>query len=78
MQTVQIWLLKCWCGLWGTLLHGNPTIHAYIADSLEQFPSRDNYHHLVRRTGFDIVSSRLFYFGILELLVIRKKFPDQR
>jgi len=73
MRKVQYWLLKFWCGLWGTLLHGNPAIHAYIADSLEQFPSRDNYHQLVRRTGFDIVSSRLFYFGMLELLVIRKK-----
>ena len=72
MQKVQYWLLKCWCGLWGTLLHGNPTIHAYIADSLEQFPSRDDYHQLTRRTGFEIVSSRLFYFGMLELLVIRK------
>ncbi|HBG05491.1 MAG: hypothetical protein A2075_21055 [Geobacteraceae bacterium GWC2_58_44] len=72
MQAIQYWLLKCWCGLWGTVLHGNPTIHAYIADSLEQFPPRDDYHELVRRTGFDLVSSRLFYFGMLELLVIRK------
>ena len=72
MQARQYWLLKCWCGLWGTLLHGNPTIHAYIADSLKQFPPRDDYHQLARRTGFDIVSSRLFYFGMLELLVIRK------
>jgi len=72
MQAIQYWLLKCWCGLWGTLLHGNPTIHAYIADSLQQFPPREDYHQLVRRTGFEIVSSRLFYFGMLELLVIRK------
>jgi ubiquinone/menaquinone biosynthesis methyltransferase len=72
MQGMQYWLLKCWCGLWGTLLHGNPTIHAYIADSLEQFPPRADYHRLVQRTGFDLVSSRLFYFGMLELLVIRK------
>jgi len=73
-QAVQYWLLKCWCGLWGTLLHGNPTIHAYIADSLRQFPPRDEYHQLLRRTGFDLVSSRLFYFGMLELVVIRKPF----
>ena len=72
MQALQYWLLKCWCGLWGTLLHGNPTIHAYIADSLKQFPPRDDYHRMVRRCGFDVVSSRLFYFGMLELLVIRK------
>lgn len=72
MQTAQYWLLKCWCGLWGTLLHGNPTIHAYIADSLEQFPPRTEYHRLVQRRGFAIISCRLFYFGMLELLVIQK------
>jgi len=72
-RRAQYWLLKCWCGLWGTLLHGNPTIHAYIADSLLQFPPRADYHELVRRAGFDIVTSRLFYFGMLELLVLRKK-----
>ena len=75
MQALQYWLLKCWCGLWGTLLHGNPTIHAYIADSLKQFPSRADYHDLVRRSGFDIVASQLFYFGMLELLVLRKPGP---
>jgi len=71
-QVSQYWLLKCWCGLWGTLLHANPTIHAYIADSLKQFPTRDDYYLLVKNSGFEIISSRLFYFGMLELLVIRK------
>jgi len=75
-QAAQYRLLKCWCGLWGALLHGNPTIHAYIADSLRQFPTRADYHELVRRTGFDIVCSRVFYFGMLELVVIRKRGGD--
>lgn len=73
VQTGQYWLLKCWCGLWGTLLHANPTIHAYIADSLKQFPTRDDYYQLVLQSGFDLVSSQLFYFGMLELLVVRKE-----
>jgi ubiquinone/menaquinone biosynthesis methyltransferase len=73
MQVGQYWLLKCWCGLWGTLLHANPTIHAYIADSLKQFPTRDNYYQLIRQSGFSLISSRFFYFGMLELLVIRKE-----
>jgi ubiquinone/menaquinone biosynthesis methyltransferase len=72
-QASQYWLLKLWCGLWGTLLHANPTIHAYIADSLKQFPTRDDYYKLVNKCGFDLVSSQLFYFGMLELLVVRKK-----
>lgn len=71
-QAMQYWLLKSWCGLWGTLLHANPAIHAYIADSLKQFPPRDRYHRLVGDCGLEIVSTRLFYFGMLELLVVRK------
>ena len=77
-QVSQYWLLKCWCGLWGTLLHANPTIHAYIADSLKQFPTREDYYRLVRKAGFELISSQLFYFGMLELLVIRKEsYPVQ-
>lgn len=71
-QALQYWLLKCWCGLWGTLLHGNPAIHAYIADSLKQFPPRAEYHRQAASCGFEIVETRLFYFGMLELLVLRK------
>lgn len=72
-QDLQFFLLKCWCGLWGTLLHGTPAIHGYIADSLRQFPARGEYHRQVAACGFAIVSSRLFYFGMLEILVVRKK-----
>ena len=72
VQAMQYWLLKSWCGLWGTLLHANPAIHAYIADSLKQFPPREEYHRLVRESGFQIQSTRLFYFGMLELLVATK------
>lgn len=71
-QVSQYWTLKFWCGLWGTLLHASPTIHAYIADSLKQFPTRNAYYLLVKKSGFEMISSRLFYFGMLELLVIRK------
>lgn len=72
LQNLQYLLLKTWCGLWGTLLHANPTIHAYIADSLKQFPPRNTYHEKIRELGFDLVSSRLFFCGMLELLLIRK------
>lgn len=72
LQVGQYWLLKFWCGLWGILLHANPTIHAYIADSLKQFPARDNYYQIVRQAGFSLVSSRLFYGGMMELLVVSK------
>lgn len=71
-QRLQYHLLKRWCGLWGLLLHGNPEVHAYIAASLQTFPERDALHALVRAEGFELLRSRRFYLGIMELLLLRK------
>jgi len=73
-QKSQYRLLKSWCGLWGLLLHGDPGIHAYIADSLKQFPDRKNFHLLIGAAGLELVSSRLFYAGMLELSLVCKGF----
>ncbi len=72
-QKAQYRLLKSWCGLWGLLLHGDPGIHAYIADSLQQFPNRKNFHQLIHDTNLQLIKSRLFYAGMLELSVLRKE-----
>lgn len=72
LQRCQYRLLKNWCGLWGLLLHGDPSIHAYIADSLRQFPDRIEFHRLIRRNGFQLVSTHLLYGGMLELVLVRK------
>jgi demethylmenaquinone methyltransferase/2-methoxy-6-polyprenyl-1,4-benzoquinol methylase len=71
-QKGQYRLLKSWCGLWGLLLHGDPGIHSYIADSLKQFPDRENFHLLLHEAGLELISSRLFYAGMLELSLVRK------
>ena len=71
-QRFQYYLLKGWCGLWGTLLHGKPAIHAYIADSLLQFPDRKAYHDILCGNGFEIIHTEIFYFGLLELVLVRK------
>jgi demethylmenaquinone methyltransferase/2-methoxy-6-polyprenyl-1,4-benzoquinol methylase len=72
LQRAQFLLLKNWCGLWGLLLHGNPEIHAYIATSLQRFPDRTALRRQLTESGFKLVRSRRFYFGLLELLVVRK------
>ena len=72
LQRLQCAVLKCWCGLWGYLLHGNAEVHAYIAASLEHYPDRRQLRALIDETGLVIRQSRCFYFGILELLVLQK------
>ncbi|MDH3453531.1 MAG: ubiquinone/menaquinone biosynthesis methyltransferase [Desulfuromonadales bacterium] len=72
-QQLQYLVLKYWCGLWGLLLHGNPEVHSYISASLKTFPDRKQLRALITETGFAVSLSRQFYFGTLELLILRKQ-----
>lgn len=72
-QRFQYILLRSWCGLWGVLLHGNPEIHAYIAASLTTYPDRETLHGLVRKAGFSLEHQQRYYFGVMELLVLKKE-----
>jgi len=72
LQAFQYWLLKLWCGLWGLILHGNPEIHGYIAASLRTFPERSRLRELLEMHRFELIYSKCFYLGIMELFAIRK------
>jgi len=72
LQQIELGLLRFWGGLWGLLLHGNPAVYTYIAESLRRFPSRPELHALARQTGFDEAGSRRFFFGVIEMFVLRK------
>ena len=65
--------LKTWGGLWGLLLHGNPDVYGYIADSLSQFPDRKALREEFNTRGFALRQSRLYYGGLLQLLVFEKR-----
>jgi len=63
----QYLLLRGWCGFWGAMLHGNPEVHGYIAESLEVFPDRRRLLETLREEGFAVTSSRRVFLGIVEL-----------
>lgn len=71
LQVAEYWLLKSWGSLWGLALHGNHEVYAYIAESLASFPDRIHLRECVSSHGFTIATSRRFYFGVLEMLVLR-------
>ncbi len=70
-QRLQYWILRFWGGFWGLLLHGNWEVYGYIAESLKRHPDRNALRNLFRRKGFEVVSSRLYFFGVTELLVVK-------
>lgn len=66
-STFQIGLLRFWGRLWGALLHGNPEVYGYIAESLRRFPSRPELEKRLRQAGFRRVRSRSFFFGLIAI-----------
>jgi demethylmenaquinone methyltransferase/2-methoxy-6-polyprenyl-1,4-benzoquinol methylase len=71
-QSLQYPLLKCWGGFWGCVLHGGPE-HAYIAESLRQFPDRNALRERFVKHGFQLHRSRNCFGGMLEILVLRRE-----
>ena len=65
-------LLKTWTSLWGQALHRNPEVYSYIAESLRRYPDREALKQLFAQKGFTVVLSRLHFFGITQMLVVRK------
>lgn len=69
---LQLKMLYFWGSLWGWLLHRNKDIYAYLSESLAFFPDRGKLHQLCLEVGFKSVSSKKFFFGFIELLVLEK------
>lgn len=74
-QHLEYVLLKIWTGVWGLLLHRNHEVYGYIAESLRRFPDREGLRRVFRDKGFTVMTSRLYFFGITELLIVRKNEP---
>lgn len=70
-QALQLPLLKGWGGLWGLLIHGGPE-HAYIAESLRQFPDRRALRGRFMQHGFQLRAARNCFGGMLEILLLEK------
>ncbi|MEZ5278197.1 MAG: class I SAM-dependent methyltransferase [Opitutaceae bacterium] len=65
--------LKFWGGFWGWLLHGNPNVYGYIADSLRHYPDRRSLRATFDSHGFTLRGQRRYYLGLLENLVFEKR-----
>ena len=68
-REAQLALLKCWCGLVGIAVHGRPE-HAYIAESLRQFPDRLALRLRFADNGLTLRHCESFLGGITEILMV--------
>ena len=70
-QTLELFVLRFWGGLFGLVLHGNPEVYSYISASLGQYPDRPALHRMLDEHGFEVVESRTFFFGVIERVMLR-------
>lgn len=72
-QCIEYTFLWIWGAIWGVLFHGKASVYSYIAESLKRFPDRKELQLLFHTNGFDTVASRIFFLGIIEIMVYKKK-----
>lgn len=71
-QALQLPLLKLWGSFWGLVLHGGRPEHAYIAESLRQFPDRVALRERFARHGFILRAAQPCFGGMLEILAFTR------
>jgi len=72
LQKTKGMLLKFWGGFWGILLHRNPQLYTYIAESLKQYPDRNALKQLISKLGFTNLRSRKHFLGFAETITFQK------
>ena len=71
-QTAHHLGLKLWGGFWGLVLHQNPDVYGYIADSLQLFPDRHQLRARFLQRPFKLLSEQRYYGGLLEMLIFKR------
>lgn len=72
LSGIELLLLRIWCGIWGILRSGNADTYGYIADSLAQYPVRRELYAKMKSQRFEIISSKLYFAGVIETLIAEK------
>lgn len=72
-QRVGHAVLVAWGGMWGWLLHRDPRVYTYIAESLARYPDRCQLVSWFNDAGFEVVRSRTAFAGLIECVTVEKR-----
>lgn len=73
LQGMGHMILKSWGSVWGWILHRDPRVYAYIADSLSRYPDRRQLAAQFRGAGFEVLKTRHAFLGLIECLHVKKR-----
>jgi len=71
-RALFLWYLSAAGNLVGWLWHRDPIVYGYIARSIRDFMTADEFSALLRREGFEIVSVKRYFFGGIAQHVARR------
>ncbi len=71
-QKLQYGLLKSWGAFCSLLVHRNPRVHTYIADSLSQFPPASQLGCRFEFSGLEVVRQRRLFMGMMLIIEVQK------
>jgi len=66
-------ILNIWGGVWGWILHRDPRVYTYIADSLARYPDRRQLVALFQASGFELLQTRYAFLGLIECRTVGKR-----
>ncbi|MBN1575958.1 MAG: class I SAM-dependent methyltransferase [Chitinispirillaceae bacterium] len=69
---IGYWILRLWGGFWGLVMHGNPAVYAYIAESLSLYPDRETLRSMLAETGFVDISFHRRMGGLIDIIIVHK------
>ena len=72
LRTVRLLLLTVWGRFWGRVLHGDPEVYAYIPRSMRTFPPLHELTVMAQQIGFDQVTIRPLFAGLLFIIWMNK------
>ncbi len=72
LQQLSHTILKLWGSLWGWILHRDPRVYAYIADSLARYPDRQRLSAQFQEAGFETAGTRYAFLGLIECRSVKK------
>lgn len=71
--TIQYHLLKFWGNLWGLIIHRDPSIYAYIAQSCKTYPNNKEFKKLCQEAGLIEIHKKTFMFSTIEIIILKKQ-----
>ncbi|MBN2545835.1 MAG: ubiquinone/menaquinone biosynthesis methyltransferase [Spirochaetes bacterium] len=71
-QKIEMFILRQWGNLWGIILHKNPDIYGYIAESLKNYPDKKELVDILKKTGFKNIKFISLFFGFTSIVLFKK------